>query len=222
VTPKRLAPTGTRETKKVEIEEVPDENDPLPFADAPDDDDEAYVIPDPYETYLNALEPGQLPATITVAKESHALRAIHLLVKNTEYVESIVDPGSQIIAMSEAVCMSLAIAYDPLIRINMQSANGEIDQSLGLARNVPCRIGNITLYLQIHVIRSPAYDILLGRPFDVLTESIVKNYANEDQTITIRDPNSHKCATIPTVPRGPPRYELPTKPAHADFRMLRD
>jgi hypothetical protein len=60
--------------------------------------------------------------------------------------------------------------------------------------------------LQIHVIWSPAYDILLGRPFDVLTESMVKNFANEDQTITIVDPNSRRTATIPTIPRGPPRF----------------
>jgi len=62
-----------------------------------------------------------------------------------------------------------------------------------------CNIGDVTLYLQIHVIREPAYDVLLGRPFDVLTESIVKNFANKDQTITIRDPNTGRRITIPTV-----------------------
>jgi hypothetical protein len=116
--------------------------------------------------------------------------------------------------MSQAVCHEFAIVYDPGIRLHMQSANGEIDKSLGLARNVPCRIRDITIYLQIHVIKSPAYDILLGRPFDVLTESIVKNYRNEDQTITICDPNTGKRATIPTIPRGQPRYivEEPIQP----------
>jgi hypothetical protein len=220
VTPKRLVPTGTRETKKVFIEEIPDEDDPLPFADEDDDETTAFVIPDPYETYLNALQPGQIPEQLIVAKDSHALRSIHMLVKSSEYVESIVDPGSQIIAMSEAVCHDLHLAYDPNIKLKMQSANGEVDESLGLARNVPCRIANITLFLQIHVIRSPAYDILLGRPFDVLTESIVKNFANEDQTITIRDPNTNRSATIPTIERGRPRHRL-----HApctDFRMTRD
>jgi len=142
---------------------------------------------------------------------------------NTDYVECIIDPGSQVIAMSEAVCHNLGISYDPDITLKMQSANGEIDRTLGLARNVPCHIGKITLYLQIHVIRSPAYDILLGRPFDVLTESIVKNYSNEDQTITIRDPNTSKCATIPTIPRGKPHHQLPpTSSAQGDFRLMRD
>jgi len=97
--------------------------------------------------------------------------------------------------------MSLRLIYDdPTIVLNMQSMNGKVDQSLGLARNVPMHIGDITLYIQIHVIRSPAYDILLGRPFDILTKSIVQNYVNKDQTITIRDPNSGHITTIPTTP----------------------
>ena len=87
----------------------------------------------------------------------------------------------------------------------MQSANGEVDPSLGLARNVPMRIGDITLYVQVHIIRSPAYDILLGRPFDVLTERVVRSFTNEDQTITIFDPNTGRRATVPTSPRGRPQ-----------------
>ena len=66
----------------------------------------------------------------------------------------------------------------------------------------PFLIGDITLYLQVHVLRSPAYDILLGRPFDVLTESVVRNFANEEQTITIHDPNGGHSATVPTFARG--------------------
>jgi hypothetical protein len=46
----------------------------------------------------------------------------------------------------------LTLAYDQSIKLNMQSANGKVDQSLGLARNVPCKINSITLYLQIHII----------------------------------------------------------------------
>jgi hypothetical protein len=104
--------------------------------------------------------------------------------------------------MSETTCHSLALAYDPRIRLNMESANGSFDWSLGLARNIPFLVGTITLYLQVHIIRSPSYEILLGRPFDVLTESVIRNFANEDQTITITDPNSKAQCTIPTFARG--------------------
>jgi hypothetical protein len=76
-----------------------------------------------------------------------------MVVDNREEVEGIIDPGSQIIAMSEAVCHDIGLAYDPSIKLNMQLANGEVDQSLGLSCNVPCKINTIiTLYLQIHII----------------------------------------------------------------------
>ena len=160
------------------------------------------VIPDPYSVYLDQFDRTDVKPSPVVARESHSLRCIVGLVNNQANVEAIVDPGCQIIAMSRAVCHSLGLAYDPTVRLDMQSANGELDKSEGLLRNVPFRVGNIQLYLQIHVIRDAAYDILLGRPFDVLTRSVVKNYANEEQTITIACPNSGEIATIPTIRRG--------------------
>ena len=162
------------------------------------------VIPDPIENYVRSLRPNEAPDPdrLTVAKESSAVRSIFSLVDCSQKKECILDPGCQIIAMSEDTCHDLGLAYDPRIRLNMQSANGNYDMSLGLARNVPFHIASIALYMQVHVIRSPAYDILLGRPFDILTESVVRNFANEDQTITINDPNTGKKVTIPTLPRS--------------------
>ncbi|KAJ7660652.1 hypothetical protein DFH06DRAFT_1268967 [Mycena polygramma] len=163
---------------------------------------DAFIVPDIYESYFNS---GNIPDDLVVSMESSAIRSILPIVDHRQVVESIIDGGSQIVAMSEAICHELGLPYDPRIVLKMQSANGSISPSLGLARNVPFRIGDITLYLQVHVVRSPAYDILLGRPFDVLTQSVVRNYSDENQTITICDPNSGKIATVPTVPRGPPR-----------------
>jgi hypothetical protein len=51
----------------------------------------------------------------------------------------------------------------------MQSANGLHDESLGLMENLKLEIGGMKLHVQAHVIRNPAYDVLLSRPFDVLT-----------------------------------------------------
>jgi hypothetical protein len=59
--------------------------------------------------------------------------------------------------MSEDVCHQLSLSYDPTILINLQSANGNADQSLGLSRNVACTIEH-HLYLQVHAIHNPAYD----------------------------------------------------------------
>jgi hypothetical protein len=164
----------------------------------------AAVVGDPIESYYNSLAPGEAPdlERLKVAMESTAIRSILAIVDTRQKKECTVDPGCQVVAMSETACHSLCLVYDPKIRLQMESANGSFDWSLGLARNVPFLVGTITVYLQVHVIRSPSYDILLGRPFDVLTESIIRNYANEDQTITITDPNSQKQCTIPTFARG--------------------
>ena len=189
--------------------------------ESPSTPSEPIVIPDFFETYINSLRPDQIPDKFIVAKESHALRSINMEIDNKDSIECVVDPGSQIIAMSEDVCHDLGLIYDPTFVLHMQSANGEIDKSLGISRNVPAKLGHITLYLQIHVLRSPAYDILLGRPFDVLTESTVKNFANEDQTITITDPNSNRTVTIPTITRGRPKHRNNLSMSISGFRNSR-
>ncbi|KNZ78614.1 hypothetical protein J132_11055 [Termitomyces sp. J132] len=111
--------------------------------------------------------------------------------------------------MSAKIASDIGLSYDPNIVLNMQSANGTMDQSLGLARNVPCTIGDMMVYLQIHILQSPAYDILLGCPFDVLTRSTVNTISDMETTITIMDPNTGLRCTIPTFPCGKTKRNNP-------------
>ena len=99
-------------------------------------------------------------------------------------------------------CHALALIYDPHICLHMQSANREVDETLGLARNVLILVGDITLYIQFHIVWNLAYNVLLGRPFNILVESIVWNYSNEDQTVTIHNPNSRRITMVPTFLHG--------------------
>ena len=154
----------------------------------------AIIIEDPYEVYLRTAPEDCSSNCLTVAKESSALCAILPLINHNQYIELVLDPSSQVIAK----CHVLALIYDPHIHLRMQLANCEVDETLGLTCNVPILIGDITLYVQFHIVRNPAYNILLGRPFDILVESIVQNYSNEDQTITIHDRNSRRITTVPT------------------------
>lgn len=215
ISPKRVQPTGN--IVAAMLEEAP-----LPFADEEilpprprvvdslfvvtsrgrghDVPAGATIIEDKYETFLKQF-PEYPQEELVVAKESLSLRTVRPLVNHSMEIEAIIDPGCQIIAMSQKICHALGLIYDPSITLNMQSANGEIDKSLGLARNVPFTFGDLTLYVQVHIIKSPAYDILLGRPFDVLTSSIVTNYPNEDQTLTLTDPNTNAMVTVPTLSR---------------------
>ena len=213
VTVKKGVPRDTVPVAQAMIEEVTNDDEPSPhsqrlvqathmpaaFTAARVPPADATVITDPYEAYLCEHKHGEPDI---VAAESNVLRTILPVIDGQDRVEAILDPGCQIVAMSEEVSNVLALPYDPTVRLNMVSANGGIDQSLGLAHNVPFLVGDIVLYLQVHVLCAPAYDILLGRPFDILTQSVVRNFSDENQTVTILDPNTGCKATVPTIQRG--------------------
>ena len=79
-------------------------------------------------------------------------------------------------------------------------------------------IRDIMLYVQFHIVRNLAYNVLLGQPFNILVKSIVWNYSNEDQMIMIHDPNSRRILTVPTFPHG--THPCTTHPS-PDFCNLR-
>ena len=158
----------------------------------------AIIIKDPYKVYLYTTPEDHSRNCLTVAKESSVLHTILPLINHNQYIESILDPSSQVIAMPEAACHALALIYDPRICLCMQSANREVDKKLGLTCNVLILIRDIMLYVQFHIIRNPMYDVLLSWPFNLLVKSIIQNYSNEDQTIIIHNPNSRRIMTVPT------------------------
>lgn len=165
------------------------------------------VVSDPVMQYLNTLAPGEVPKSVIVAAESHALRTVYPLINKVGEVESLLDPGSQIVSMAKSVAVKLEVNWDPDITVQMQSANNTLERTLGLAKNVPFVFGTITVYLQVHVIGNAAYKVLLGRPFDIVTESIVRNAKDGSQSLTLTDPNTgvrcvmhtHERGKVPTV-----------------------
>ncbi|KAJ6566276.1 hypothetical protein B0H19DRAFT_914782, partial [Mycena capillaripes] len=167
---------------------------------------------DPYEVYLSTLaedeEPKQVYALMPkvlkelVAGTSGSLKTLYPLVAGRKHVEAITDSGSEIVSISRKVAEANMISWDPDTYIDMESANGSMTRTLGLARNVSFNFGDITIYLQAHVLDGVPYDILLGRPFEMLTESVVNNTADGKTTITIRDPSTGKRCVLPTYSRG--------------------
>lgn len=174
------------------------------------------VVSDPVMQYLNALAPGERPKSVVVAAESHALRTVYPLINGVGEVESLLDPGSQIVSMSRAVAKTLQVTWDPDITVHMESANKALEKTLGLAKNVPFMFGPITVYLQVHVIEKVAYQVLLGRPFDTITESEVKNSKDGSQSLTLTDLNTGERCVMHTHERGRPPMVL-TKPVKQDF-----
>ncbi|KNZ75578.1 hypothetical protein J132_02519, partial [Termitomyces sp. J132] len=95
------------------------------------------------------------------------------------------------------------LTCNPDIRLHMESANKQVNESVGLACNVPFTFAEgFTMYLQVHIFEKPAYTVLLGRPFDTLTESNIENLQDGSAIITIRDPNTVQRTALPTIERG--------------------
>ncbi|KAJ3746167.1 hypothetical protein DFH05DRAFT_1393841 [Lentinula detonsa] len=160
---------------------------------------------DTFHSYFNHFGSAEEGEGFYVAKSSHTIRAINAIV-GEKVVHCITDGGCSIVGMSDAVCNALGIAFDPTMKIEIQSANRGVDLTLGLAKDVPFRFGDITVFLQVHIIPSPAYDVLLGRPFEILTQAIFHNFLSGEQHLTLTDPNNNRMVTIPTVKREPPRF----------------
>jgi hypothetical protein len=162
----------------------------------------AVVHRDATVVFHQDVAPGDRDKVIIVANTSEALRSVYPVINKKEEVECILDPGSQIVAMDSRIAVGVGVNWDPDTTILMQSANGQLKKTLGLARNVPFAFGNLTVYLQLHIIEKAPYTILLGRPFDTLTESEVRNEADGYQELVLKCPNTGERITVGTHPRG--------------------
>lgn len=153
--------------------------------------------------------PYQLPRS-NVAAESADLRTLWPTIFGAGKKESLLDSGSQIVSMSLKAALELGIPFDPSFNIIMESADKGQTRTAGLARNVAFDFGGITFYLQVHIIRDPAYEVLLGRPFDVISSINTTTLKDGAVVATITDPSNGKKITLPTYKRGQmPRYQQP-------------
>lgn len=134
-----------------------------------------------------------------IAEESHSICAVNATIGG-QPAHCILDGGCSIVVMSDSVCNTFGFAFNPEKCINLQSANGNTDWSLGLAKDVPFRFGDVITFFQVQVVDSPAYDFILGWPFEILMQAYYKNFLSGDQHLTLTDPNTYKTTTIPTIP----------------------
>lgn len=162
------------------------------------------VVQDPIEQFYNTTRisgPFYIPQAY-VAPESVDLRTLWLRINNGIRKECLLDGGSQIASMSLKSVMDLGIAYDPSFTITMESADKGRTTTLGLARNVPVNCEGIIYYLQFHILKDPAYEVLLGRPFETVSQTSLQTTADGQVTATIVDPGNGQRLTLPTYKRG--------------------
>ncbi|KAE9399650.1 hypothetical protein BT96DRAFT_820376, partial [Gymnopus androsaceus JB14] len=136
---------------------------------------------------------------LTTMIELSSIQGINALVGECA-VHCVADSGCSIVAMSDATSNALGLSFNPQCRILLQSVNSKTDWTLGIAKDIPFYFNNIIAFLQVHVIDSPTYDVLLGCPFEVLTQAHVQNFLSGNQHYMLTDPNTDKVVMIPTIP----------------------
>ena len=206
-------------TEHIDVRELPEATYEISTEEKDGVPKGSIIVNDPVVQYLSTMSPGEKPKSIVVARESQGLRAVYPLINSVGEVESLLDGGSQIVSMAKDIAVDLKIPWDPDITVQMQSANSSLEETLGLAKNVPFLFGNITVYLQVHVMKRPAYKVLLGRPFDAITESEIKNAKDGGQSLTLTDPNTGERCVMHTHERGKPPAVM--KKPKTDFQRSR-
>lgn len=181
----------------------------------------AVIVADPVETFFNATHlpgPYVVPSAY-VAPESADLRTLWLPInKSREYKECLLDGGSQIASMSSKTARELGLGYTSDFRITMESADKGRTTTLGLAKNVPVDCEGIVYYLQFHILEDPAYDVLLGRPFEIVSQAKLNSSTGGYVTATIVDPGTNQTMTLPTYKRGERPKQL-SKPEPMGFHQ---
>jgi hypothetical protein len=137
-----------------------------------------------------------------VAVDSALLRSIDPLVGGKFRVECVLDGGSSIISIQRAVWEKLQLPMSPDNRMVMEAENCSENMTLRVISNLEIWIGELSFFVQAQIISQAPYNILLDRPWEMITRCMTQNYMNSDQDLTIYCPNTGKSCTLcsPTDP----------------------
>ncbi|KAJ6542560.1 hypothetical protein B0H19DRAFT_957768 [Mycena capillaripes] len=140
---------------------------------------------------------------LLTASPIDSLCVIEMLVNDSHRVVCTLDQGSEIVAMNRSVWKMIGVPLSPEKVLTMESADSNQSLTAGVVENLKFLVGDIDLLLQVHVVDSAPFDILVGRPFFRFTECHTKDYTNRTQELTLTCPNTGKVQTLATKMKPP-------------------
>ena len=147
---------------------------------------------------LTKYDPSRASAAVSLP-----LQVIHLSLGNGVEPECILDGGAQIIVMRRDIWEQLRVPIIPNRAIPMESANATTSMTLGLIEDQPAQLGPIAFNLQIQVVDSAPFEVLLGRPFFDVTSCEEVSHVGGHHEIRLHDPKNGTAYVFPTQPRLP-------------------
>ena len=129
------------------------------------------------------------------------LRVIDATFAGGVTAECVLDSGSQFIAMRKDIWEKTGLSLNPDTASVVEAANSSKSHTLGAIPEVTMTIGDVDLAVHVHVVEEAPFEVLLGRPFFVLTACETKDAEDGGQVLKIRDPWQGKTALVPTRDR---------------------
>ena len=129
------------------------------------------------------------------------LRAVTMDINGAGSFEAVLDIGSSFVAISRRAWERLGLSMRDDIKMQMENANAGRSLTLGMMHNARATIGGLEFLLQIFVVETTAFDILLGLPFFALARSEISFQADGTAALKLQDPNSGRHISMPTRAR---------------------
>ena len=171
------------------------------------------VVQDTLYTNISAPDTSDL----VVAVDAAPLRIVEGILDSRIAAECLLDQGSSIVAMRRDVWEKLGTPLHSERVIHMESSHGTIAPTLGLIKNFPLQIGPCTFHVQMQVADTLPCEVLVGRPFFMLTGSQTIDHPHGAQDLILNDPNTGERIIVPTKERIPNRKNLKLQKMHPDF-----
>ena len=103
--------------------------------------------------------------------------------------------------MHKDIWEKTGLSLNPDTASVVEAANSSKSHTLGAIPEVTMTIGDVDLAVHVHVVEEAPFEVLLGRPFFVLTACETKDAEDGGQVLKIRDPWQGKTALVPTRDR---------------------
>ena len=138
---------------------------------------------------------------VLVADHAAPLRVITGTLMGKVEAEILLDSGSSIVAIKRSVWEELQTPIRSDLILHMESSHCTVESTCGLLQNFPITLGPCTFYLQVQVSENLPCDVLLGRPFFMLTSAVTQDFPDGRQELVLSDPNTGSEIRLATTER---------------------
>ena len=128
--------------------------------------------------------------TAQAAKFSLPLREVDVLVNNKTMEPGVLDQGSQIVVIQADLARDIGVVINKEQQLKMEGANSSTSWTIGCAKNLPMRIGDVDFQVHAHIVETAPFRLLLGRPFHHHLRCRLEDHPDRRVDISIHDPTN--------------------------------